>query len=117
MAVSSSEGVFPAMYDGKSAAYYHKSQIFFFKKLRPSADTRNRMVRQFGVSEIDCFTKPGAVAPDAGVKLRTTQVAHTRGRSADASVKWMNSSAGLRVVYHFSSELTLASGATALLRN
>src|SRR5882672_7712060 len=38
----------------------------------------------------------------------------TRGRSADASVNWMNFSAGLRIVYHFSPKLTLASGATAL---
>jgi len=38
----------------------------------------------------------------------------TRGRSADASVNWMNVSAGPRIVYHFSPQLTLASGATAL---
>jgi UDP-N-acetylmuramoyl-L-alanyl-D-glutamate--2,6-diaminopimelate ligase len=38
----------------------------------------------------------------------------TRGRSADASVNWMNVSAGPRIVYHFSHQLTLASGATAL---
>src|SRR5882672_11537813 len=38
----------------------------------------------------------------------------TRGRSADASVNWLNFSAGLRIVYHFSPDLTLASGATAL---
>jgi hypothetical protein len=38
----------------------------------------------------------------------------TRGRSADASVNWMNFSASLHIVYHFSPELTLASGATAL---
>ena len=34
------------------------------------------VVGQFGVSEIDCLTEPSAVAPDAGVKLRTKQVAH-----------------------------------------
>jgi hypothetical protein len=36
----------------------------------------------------------------------------TCSRSADASVNWMNFSAGLRIVYHFSPELTLASGAS-----
>ena len=72
------------------------------------------VVGQYGVSEIDGLTEPSAVAPDAGGKLRTKQVATTRGRSADASVNWMNFSAGPRIVYHFSSELTLASGATAL---
>ena len=36
----------------------------------------------------------------------------TRGRSADTSVNGMKFSAGLRIVYHFSPELTLASGAS-----
>jgi hypothetical protein len=34
------------------------------------------VVGQFGVREIDYLTEPSAVAPDAGVKLRTEQVAH-----------------------------------------
>ena len=53
------------------------------------------VVDQFGVREIDCLTEPSAVAPDARVKLRTKQVAHhTPSFQRDASVNWMNFSAG-----------------------
>jgi hypothetical protein len=81
------------------------------------------VVGQFVVSKIDCLTEPSAGrgpqrgsppgvvdAPDAGVKLRTKQLHTTRARSADGKVI----SAGPRIVYHFSPELTLAPGATAL---
>ena len=37
---------------------------------------RSWVVGQFGVREIDYLTEPSAVAPDAGVKLCTKQVAH-----------------------------------------
>jgi hypothetical protein len=78
-----------------------------------SSQNHLRVVGQFGVNEIDCLTEPSAVAPDAGVKLRTNQVAH-HPRSFSNAVNWMNFSAGLRIVYDFSPKLTLASGATAL---
>jgi hypothetical protein len=60
-------------------------------------------VGQFGVSEIDCLTEPSAVAPDAGGKLRTKQVAHHPRSFGDASVNWMNFSAGaLSIIFHLS---------------
>ena len=41
-----------------------------------SARSPVAVVGQFEVSEGDCRTEPSAVAPDAGVKLHTKQVAH-----------------------------------------
>ena len=39
-----------------------------------------------------------------------SRLQNTRGRLADAGVTWLNFSVGLRIVYHFSPELTLDRG-------